>query len=176
MNLFSLVQSWQWGYFESLRIPTGEQCATLYIQKEKGRNIRRRYVRNLPNIRRGDREYIHVCHAMTLPGSCAGWGCYSSLAFSLVSFCLSSSPFAICSVLFASCSAALSVDLRNTSDRVGLVLVDLAFLLSLFLTKQCKLDVNMWLAGLILRLATLYSSLPGHYCKYNFRPPVSDVS
>lgn len=33
------------------------------------------------------------------------------LTFSLVSFCLSNIPLAICSVLFASCSAARSIDL-----------------------------------------------------------------
>ena len=33
------------------------------------------------------------------------------LTFSLMSFCLSNIPLAICSVLFASCSAARSIDL-----------------------------------------------------------------
>lgn len=35
----------------------------------------------------------------------------TQLTFSLVSFCLSNIPLAICSVLFASCSAARSIDL-----------------------------------------------------------------
>ena len=36
---------------------------------------------------------------------------FTARTFSLVSFCLSNNPFAICSVLLASCSAARSIDL-----------------------------------------------------------------
>ena len=41
----------------------------------------------------------------------------SSTSFSFISFCLSSSPLAFCSVLLASCWAARSMDLSNNDDK-----------------------------------------------------------